>query len=257
MGRPVEFNNRLGEINYTKYKSKLIITEYINCDNIKVSINDNYTVNTTYNCFKKGNIKYPYDKSVYNAGYLGEGVYNRTNNNLVYNFWHDMLKRCFDNKTKEKEPTYITCGVCKEWLNFQNFAKWFEENYYLIEKERVELDKDILHKKNKLYSPNNCIFVPHRINKLFIKCDASRGKYPIGVSYYKKYPKFMATCCIIKNNKPTNKNLGYFDTPEDAFYLGYKPFKEKYIKQVAEEYKDKIPNKLYNAMMDWKVEIAD
>ena len=34
-------------------------------------------------------------------------------------------------------------------------------------------------------------------------------------------------------------------------------FKENYIKQVAEEYKDKIPDKLYEAMYNYKVEITD
>ena len=52
------------------------------------------------------------------------------------------------------------------------------------------------------------------------------------------------------------KGLGYYDTPEDAFNA-YKQFKEKYIKQVAYKYKDKIPDKLYKAMYEYKVEIED
>ena len=37
----------------------------------------------------------------------------------------------------------------------------------------------------------------------------------------------------------------------------YKIFKENYIKQVADEYKDLIPIKLYEAMYRWEVEIND
>ena len=33
--------------------------------------------------------------------------------------------------------------------------------------------------------------------------------------------------------------------------------KEKYIKEVADEYKDKIPQKLYEALYAYKVEITD
>jgi hypothetical protein len=157
MGRPIEFSNRLGETNYTKYKSKITIIEYVSCDNIKISINDNYIVNTTYQNFKKGNIKYPYDKSVYGIGYLGEGNYNRTKYELFYNYWHDMLKRCYDAKIKLKEPTYNNCIVCDEWLNFQNFAEWCDKNLYIVDDERMELDKDILVKGNKIYSPKTCI----------------------------------------------------------------------------------------------------
>jgi hypothetical protein len=48
-----------------------------------------------------------------------------------------------------------------------------------------------------------------------------------------------------------------YDTPHDAFYLGYKPFKENYIKQKADEYKDQIPIKLYDALYRYEVEITD
>ena len=39
--------------------------------------------------------------------------------------------------------------------------------------------------------------------------------------------------------------------------IAYKTFKEQYIKQVANEYKDKIPKKLYDAMYRYEVEITD
>ena len=49
-----------------------------------------------------------------------------------------------------KNLTYTNCEVDEDWLNFQNFAKWYKENYYEIEGEQMELDKDILYKHNKL-----------------------------------------------------------------------------------------------------------
>lgn len=42
----------------------------------------------------------------------------------------------------------------------------------------------------------------------------------------------------------------------EAFYA-YKNAKENYIKQVADEYKDKIPKKLYNTMYKWEIEVND
>lgn len=49
------------------------------------------------------------------------------------------------------------------------------------------------------------------------------------------------------------------DTPEQAFYFGYKPYKETIIKQVAQEEYDKgnITEKCYEAMMNYEVEIDD
>lgn len=39
----------------------------------------------------------------------------------------------------------------------------------------MALDKDILNKGNKVYCPENCIFVPRRINNLFTKSNRVRG----------------------------------------------------------------------------------
>ena len=47
-----------------------------------------------------------------------------------------------------------------------------------------------------------------------------------------------------------------FNTPQEAFQA-YKKFKENYIKQVADEYKEYIPQKLYEAMYNYEVEIGD
>ena len=59
-----------------------------------------------------------------------------------------------------------------------------------------------------------------------------------------------------KQNKSIHRNLGYFETPKEAFQA-YKVAKENYIKQVADEYKDKIPYRLYEAMYNYEVEITD
>ena len=67
------------------------------------------------------------------------------------------------------------------------------------------LDKDILVKGNKVYSPSTCIFVPFEINGQFTKANTRRGSCPIGVSYAAHTNKFLA--CIAENNK--TKHLGY------------------------------------------------
>ncbi len=160
--------------------------------------------------------------------------------------------RCYDETIKKKHPTYKNCVICEEWLLYDNFKKWCNKNYYRINNERMQVDKDILIKRNKLYSPDTCCFVPDRINSLIIKSDSIRGKYPIGVSYIKN----TGLCCA--SMKKDNKNiwLGEYATPEIAFNV-YKTEKEKYIKEVADEYKDKIPNEIYNALYNYEVEIDD
>lgn len=197
---------------------------------------------------------------VYNVGYMGNGKYKSCINGVEqtsYSKWRDMFDRCYSNN--KKSDTYKDCFVCEEWHNYQNFAKWYEEN--LWDAKFTFLDKDILFKGNKIYSPDTCIFVNNRINTLFVKSNKSRGDFPIGVSYDKSRNKFSSHCCT-RTGEESKRNrlfLGRFDTPIEAFNA-YKQFKESYIKQVADDYSNKYPNfpkRLYDAMYNYKVEITD
>ena len=120
-------------------------------------------------------------------------------NTLEYHKWQNMLIRCFDNKYKEKEPTYEGVTCCDRWLCFANFLEDFailKNEYNWNVDEKLQLDKDILHKDNKVYSLENCVLVPNWINMLFVKNDAVRGDCPIGVSYHKQAKKYQAKYSI-------------------------------------------------------------
>ena len=162
-----------------------------------------------------------------------------------------MLSRCY-RKNRSKLHPYDDVEVCKEWHNFQNFAEWFYNNYYEVNGEDMQLDKDILVKGNKIYSPETCIFVPKNINYLFIKSKSKKGQYPIGVSYDKNRNKYQAGLSMYGKRIA----LGRFDTLEEAF-LTYKKAKEEYIKEVANNYKSLIPEKLYVTMINYSVDIND
>lgn len=260
MGRKII--DRTGEENVNNFGSKMIIVGYRNAHDIDIYFTEyNWTAkNTRYDYFRNGNISCPYERSVYAVGYLGEGEYKCKENGRitrVYTTWHSMLNRCYDDKFYKRRPTYKDCRVSEKFLNFQNFGMWDEENYYKIEGERIALDKDILYKHNKIYSPETCIYVPERINTLFTKSDNYRGDSVIG-THCLKNGKYQVHCCLLnpKTGKSKNKYLGIYDTQQKAFEI-YKYYKEKNIKEVADYYKDKIPQKLYNAMYGYEVEIDD
>ena len=70
----------------------------------------------------------------------------------AYSHWRNMLVRCFDEKYKKESTTYANCSCCDEWLLFSNFKRWYESFNY----QDYHLDKDILVKNNKVYSPETC-----------------------------------------------------------------------------------------------------
>ena len=227
---------RIGEININnngKYKMKII--EYINEKNIIVQFQDKYgaIVHTNYHAFIQGKVKNPFHPYVYNVGYIGE--YSKKINNKkdkqIYKYWASMLKRCYDKNFLKNHPTYQECSVCKEWHNFTNFRKWYIENSYNIN-ERITLDKDILIKGNKIYSPNTCLLVPVDINSLFIYL------YDNKIQIWKS-----------KRNKQTYYIVKYegkrykFETKEQALNFKIKTNSEKILYYI-EKYKTKIPNSI-------------
>ncbi|TCJ01061.1 AP2 domain-containing protein, partial [Cytobacillus praedii] len=160
------------------------IVEYNNSNDIWVQFEQGEPVHTQWTPFIKGEVTNVYDISIYGVGSIGDGLYKTSVKGKIspqYKSWHSMMTRCYNDKYQEKQPTYKGCTVVEEWHNFQNFAKWYDENYYEVEGDKMQLDKDIIVKGNKVYSPNTCVFVPQSINKLFIKKEFKRGKLPIGV----------------------------------------------------------------------------
>ena len=167
--------------------------------------------------------------------------------------WNDMYSRCYNQKLHKRFPDYKNCSICDYWLeDKERFYKWVKDNYYMVGNEQIDLDKDILCKGNKVYSPETCVFVPHTINTLLVNCRRKRGKYPLGVHYETAKGKYRAEL----NVDGKIVKLGRFDTVEEAF-AEYKRHKEALIIVIADRYRGKIPDKVYKAMMNWKIEIDD
>lgn len=248
--------DRVGEENTNNFGSKMIIIEYRNSHDIDVYFPkyDWIGKHMYYTKFKNKEIRCPYETRVQGVGYLGEGEHKVSKNGdhtKCYRTWKDMLKRCYNSEYKEKHPAYKDCKVEPYLLNFQNMAEFYESIYYEVPSERMELDKDILFKGNKVYSRETCVFVPQKINVLFVKRENNRGKNPIGVSEHNgEYRAYS------NNGNGKIIYLGVHKTSKEAFQ-SYKKYKEHLIKKTADEYKELIPEKLYNAMYNYEVEITD
>lgn len=162
----------------------------------------------------------------------------------TYCIWKAMTRRCNYHKN------YNNCKVCEEWLDYQVFAKWLESNnFYGL---GYQLDKDLLQKGVKTYSPDTCILLPTVINGVLKDYSQNKKhKLPIGVSYNKRntHKKYGAS---VSKGKQQREYLGYYATPEEAS-AAYVIAKEAYVKELALEWKDKIEPRAFEALMNWTV----
>lgn len=98
----------------------------------------------------------------------------------IYNAWYNMKSRVKNN------PSYKDCAIVRNGGSFLNFKTFYDNNYI----ENYELDKDLLG-DGKLYSPETCCFVPHKINTL-LKTQRKDSFLPIGV--FKNGKGYVALC---------------------------------------------------------------
>ena len=108
----------------------------------------------------------------------------------------------------------------------------------------MDLDKDILSKENKIYSPDTCVFVPQQINKYFVKRLPSKEGYPLGV-YKNKSGTYGARAIY------TNKRIGTFKTAEEASNA-YKQIKTESLHKTVNEYKKYLPKFIYDVLIAYE-----
>lgn len=212
---------KTGTIHKTKSYGDIKILEVNGSLSVKVKfIDTGYETITSLGNIRKGLVKDRFFPVVHGVGYIGGERFKCTGNGgkqLSYNKWTNMLGRCYDKNRQESQPTYAGCTVCDEWLNYQNFAGWFNSNH---DGSKVQLDKDLLFVGNKHYSPETCILVPRWLNSFTLDHGAARGEYPIGVSYVKRIGRFRAYC----NDEGSRVEFGTYETPEAA-HQAWKKYK--------------------------------
>ncbi len=235
----------------------MTITRYQNVHDIDVTFEDGaIEEHTRYRYFKNGSIVNYNIPSYLGVGYRGYGKYKTRKNNIKteeYIKWGSMLTRCYSEKLKQRE-NYIDCFVCDEWLNFQNFAEWYNTNlYYVPDVDTLDLDKDIKIKGNKVYSSETCLLIPKRLNSIILNRHNDRGNECIGVSFNYKTGKYIASCNMLNSKQ---RYIGSYSTKKEAFNI-YKKVKEHQIMIALDTYKKYLPDYIYNAILNYKIEMAD
>ena len=246
----------------------MVITDYRGSANVDIAtVNDidgtpmiAYFQDRSYSQhFNVGKLESPYFRSVAGVGYKGDGPYNSGNAPAIYKRWSKMISRCYNDYYQNRGNAYHGVTVHPYFQNFQNFHKWYMENYYELEGEQMELDKDLLYKNNKVYGPDTCCFIPHSINTALVNNSEMRGELPVGVSKAKDGIRFRAY--MYQYNKQVH--VGIFNTPEEAFEA-YRVEKQRYLRELADTCMYKkggiiFPQfkKVYDALYNYNPEITD
>lgn len=237
--------NNYGDVEVVEYlDSHNITVKFLNTDSIKI---------TTTSALTTGILKDPEVHNTHKYGVmdLPKSVGKGGKRDPLYHTWNGVMQRCYNLKHKINSPTYEDCTSSETFRYFSKFKSWYYSQIGCDQKE-WHLDKDILVKGNKVYSEDTCCIVPAEINCALAGNKGVRGAFPQGVIYNCTKTRYRAR--IQRGDKW--ESLGTYDTPEEAFYA-YKPVKEAHIKSLAEKWKDKIDPRVYEALMNWTIEITD
>ena len=240
----------VGEIFKSNFGTEYEVLEYLDCYNVKIKFLDSFGYEGWFqaDAVRRGGVSNPFDKTVHGVGYTGVGdsatVLNKTR--LVEReAWFAMMARGYCPKLKAKHPKYADCTVSEDWHCYQNFANWMKnQRFYGL---GYQLDKDLLVKDNKIYSPETCILLPSYINQLIQRDIKKIGTLPKGVDQVSKN-NFRA---VLKTLGDTTRVSG-FGSPEDA-YVKYKEMKEEYVKSVADLWFGNIDARAYKALYEWEL----
>lgn len=251
---PIE--NRLGESKLNNQGRKMTVVKYRSDSDIDVQFENGFVVEgTQYQLFERGTISDPFYPSLYGVVYMGMRTpYSKSNEYAKpYEVWSGMMKRCY-NEHCTRHIWYEDCEVDERWHNFATFYQWWNENYYELPDGmgRIELDKDFKVKECRIYSPDTCLLIPQRINGAKPKARTIDREFPIGLTYQANRGKYQ----VRMNKYGRDTIIGLYDTKEEAFAV-LKREKEGELKRLAELYKLYIPKEVYDAVINYEVEITD
>lgn len=239
----MKVSTKIGDKFTNKQGLSAVVLWYNSCTDVGIRFIDTGSIRVAAaNALRSGEFKDYMSASLYGIGVVGIGdycVYKEGNHMTAYKVWEGMLRRCY--KGDKGRESYADCTVCDEWLNYQTFCKWFYKHYIT----GYHLDKDILVKGSRVYSPTTCRFIPSSINVMVSKNKV--GKYKIGAKPCGVLKKSFK-CSILEDNKM--RYIGSFPS-EDEASEAYKKERLKYVKGVAFDYYTNglICEEIYDALL--------
>lgn len=174
-----------------------------------------------------------YEEKHYSNYYYDDEFYN-----LAKKRWDNMIGRT----TNGRYECYDEVEVCEEWKDFSNYYEWFKDNWVDYD-GRVDVDKDLIDKNSKIYSPETCCIIPHEINIGIRIADSAESRGT--VNWDKRRQAYKVRLNVYTRHINTQRRKY-----KDALDLYFKK-KDEFVKAMAEDFKDIIDKRAYDALMKY------
>lgn len=169
--------------------------------------------------------------------------YKKLSNYEKHTKYNNMKKRC-SKYYQLQNPHYEGTHMWSGWEDnkYDTFFVWLDSNYYEIDGEmQMDIDKDIIKYGNKQYHPDFCLIVPHSINTFYETLEVGKTN----IKYNSKTQKYRVM--VTDRKKPIiSDNI---DTYNEALDV-YCDIKQGILFNKAKALEDKVPEKVYNALMN-------
>ena len=255
MSEKVESTKFIGEEFKTNNSGICYIVEYTSGKEVAVEFEDGFRTTAQMSNIHRGRVRNPchQNNKLYGFGVTDEKGSSNSSRCKIYRVWESMITRAYSEKYHKKYPSYKNVEVDIRWERFSEFRKSVSNfvGYDEVLNNGWVLDKDILVKGNKTYSPETCCFVPPEINGLVVRT-SKRNNLPLGVHFCKRQNLYVSQMSVGNSMK----HLGYFDCPDKA-HETYLLAKKDHMRFIADNWRGKIDPRVYEALIDWTVEIND
>ena len=134
--------------------------------------------------------------------------------------------------------------LCDEWKQFDCFEKWYNENYYAIENEKMEFSYRFFDIYNDFISPKTSCFLPIGINEIVKKLG---GHYKnngllLNVERHNRSKLYK----IRMNN---NQCVAFSDSVEEINAIREILLKKQFW-ELSQKYKDMLPEQIYARLVN-------
>lgn len=172
--------------------------------------------------------------------------YKKLKRDEIHHKYNNMIQRCYDEKWQEENTkAYANETVCKEWLEdkYNTYFPFLEKEFYVVDDFQMDIDHNIIDYFNHEYNENTVLIVPHYINVLWESLEVGKTH----ITYNKKLNKY-----IVKVMDDSELITEECDTYNEALET-FCNIKQAIIYAEAEDLKDRVPAKVYNAMINTDV----